>query len=155
MVEEPRIDHIARQKEALSDYLMDLTKDGIESGRAVHRFLVLANAGGIVATISFLGASMAAGNKPAPVLWSLTAFVVGFFGAGLVVISGALYTERIWDHVRRHADLFDRGVVNYSEAVRAEEDGTLETVLWLVSGLFAILGFLTGAGIGIYYLYAG
>lgn len=67
--------------------------------QSASRFFVLANAGGAVATLSFLGTSMAGGATFRPAVLCLALFAAGVIVAGLIILGqlAAAYRDFLQD----------------------------------------------------------
>jgi uncharacterized membrane protein len=114
--------------------------------RAVQ-YLFLTNAGGAIATLSFLGASEKAFNRTG-LKWSSALFVGGLILVGFVVAKTYYHMSGLFKHYRRAVDSYFHDQITWDDMnrqdVRRSEDKFVGNVLPWAAFLFFALGCIVG-----------
>jgi hypothetical protein len=114
--------------------------------RAVQ-YLFLTNAGGAIATLSFLGASEKAFNRTG-LKWSSALFVSGLILVGFVVAKTYYHMSGLFKHYRRAVDSYFHDQMTWDDMnrqdVRRSEDKFVGHVLPWAAFLFFALGCIVG-----------
>jgi uncharacterized membrane protein len=114
--------------------------------RAVQ-YLFLTNAGGAIATLSFLGASEKAFNRTG-LKWSLALFVGGLILVGFVMAKTYYHMSGLFKHYRRAVDSYFHDQITWDDMnrqdARRSEDKFVGHVLPWAAFLFFALGCIVG-----------
>jgi len=132
------------------DQLNLLSKDALER---IIKYLVLVNAGGAVAMLSFLGTSAQARGLLLPKL-ALACFGLGIVLVGVLNLLILLHIERIFVNWRQTTPQFYEDKVEW-EDLTANDDKLAYTV-WpeYLAGYAAFFCFIAGAAIGVCALFS-
>lgn len=118
-----------------------------EYAQAGLRFLFLANAGGAIATLSFIGASATAASESL-VKWTLISFVVGVVLYGVSVVFLYFRVLYVYSKYRIDANNCLKGETTFTEISAADIDRSKEIWLDYAPPLLSFLCFIAGCVCG-------
>ena len=119
-----------------------------EWGQTAIKYLVMFNAGGAIATLSFVGA-LGASQIGNTAIIALSLFVAGVVIAGFMVAHAYKTCSSLFKHFRLDEAKHSRGDLSYEDFLSADEarvpSGKLETALGYLSFACFIVGCVIGA----------
>ena len=119
-----------------------------EWGKEAIKYLMLVNAGGAVATLSFIGTSDAVRTAVTPKI-ALLLFFLGLLCSGFMIAYAYETMSRLFTRWQKDVEAHDRKEITYDELLRRDDErvpsGVADRVLGYTSLLSFALGFLVGA----------
>lgn len=122
-----------------------LRTQAVESGRRATSYLLLTNAGGAIALLTFMGGVP---KIPRLAWWSLAAFVIGTLSVGIL---NAISYHTSYLLNERYVRSLDLVVSDKTDTAQLELDPALRKIASLaaVFGYIAFVAFITGSALGI------
>lgn len=119
-----------------------------EWGKEAIKYLLLVNAGGAVATLSFIGTSDVVRAAVTPKI-ALLLFFLGLMCSGLMIAYAYETMSRLFGRWQQDVEAHDRKEITYDELLRRDKEratsGVVDRILGYTSLLSFALGFLVGA----------
>ena len=119
-----------------------------EWGKEAIKYLMFTNAGGAIATLSFIGTSEEVRGSLPPKL-ALIFFFIGLVSSGIMIAYAYETMSRLFDAWQRDVNAHNKKEFDYHTLVKRDGErvpnGVLDRILGYTSLLSFIIGFLIGA----------
>jgi NADH:ubiquinone oxidoreductase subunit 5 (subunit L)/multisubunit Na+/H+ antiporter MnhA subunit len=119
-----------------------------EWGKEAIKYLMLTNAGGAVATLSFIGSSSEIRESLPPKL-ALLFFFIGLISSGFMIAYAYETMSRLFNGWQKDVEAHDRKEFDYDTLISRDDErvpsGVIDRVLGYMSLFSFIIGFMIGA----------
>ena len=125
-----------------------------EWGKEAIKYLLLTNAGGAVATLSFIGTSQEIRESLPPKL-ALIFFIIGLVSSDIMIAYAYKTMSRLFDAWQKDVGAHDRKEFDYDMLVQRDDERVPNGVVDRILGYTSLLSFIIGSLVGVLGLLSG